>query len=295
MTHTVPVLAGVEGEDFLKLPGSVEGSYHKLVAPGMNERSNKRGPKHKTPDNVVEPKAKYDVPYVPIDETRWKHFIAILGAGATLGTSMHSAKIKRFELESDCRVDPLKLREYTAARKAGRRKYISIENIEKALINIASGMNQADACKDAGISRELLLEIVMENEELQVQYKKALELRALGMTDDVTRIADDNSEDVDMMGKGNIAAVNRSRLKVDARRWLMESWSPKMFKPQGKTDVNINVQVNHAARLEEARTRRDVGVTVLPPSAQARLEPPTEDAEFTDASEAQDDTGWLDL
>lgn len=43
--------------------------------------------------------------------------------------------------------------------------------------------------------------------------------------------------------------MNRDKLRVDTRTRLMSAWYPKPFSEK-KGDVQVNVQVNHARRLE---------------------------------------------
>ena len=61
------------------------------------------------------------------------------------------------------------------------------------------------------------------------QYARAKEEAADALADEMLDIADAKDED-----------VNRSRLKVDTRKWLASKLKPKKY--SDKTDINLNVE-----------------------------------------------------
>jgi hypothetical protein len=64
-------------------------------------------------------------------------------------------------------------------------------------------------------------------------YARACEARAFQMADDILKIADDGSNDTYVDGDGNehvnADVIQRSRLRVDTRKWLMARLLPKKF------------------------------------------------------------------
>ena len=74
-------------------------------------------------------------------------------------------------------------------------------------------------------------------EDFRQRYRAAREIQAETLLDEITRIADDSSKDTIMRpdGKGGeVAAVNRefverSRLRVQARQWLIAKMHPKKY------------------------------------------------------------------
>lgn len=67
------------------------------------------------------------------------------------------------------------------------------------------------------------------------------------MADEIIEIADDGSNDwMEREGKAapNGEMVNRSRLRVDTRKWLMSKMAPKKYGDKMSTELTANVQVD---------------------------------------------------
>jgi hypothetical protein len=65
------------------------------------------------------------------------------------------------------------------------------------------------------------------------QYARATEIRAEKLFDEIIDIADEKSNDTytDETGKEytNHEVINRSRLKIDARKWVLSKLNPKKY------------------------------------------------------------------
>lgn len=68
------------------------------------------------------------------------------------------------------------------------------------------------------------------------QYARAKEESADAMSEEILDIADDGSNDLMTIQKGNVEyevenkeVVNRSRLRVDTRKWIMSKMKPKKY------------------------------------------------------------------
>lgn len=77
---------------------------------------------------------------------------------------------------------------------------------------------------------------IREHEEFSNQYARACEERTEAMSEDLLDIADDGSNDWMEVHKGdteawvtNGEALQRSRLRVDTRKWLMSKMKPKKY------------------------------------------------------------------
>lgn len=72
------------------------------------------------------------------------------------------------------------------------------------------------------------------------RYARACEIRAEGLLDELIDIADDSSEDVRITDKGNEAEnrefINRSKVRIETRKYLIEKMHPKKYGTQ-KIDV----------------------------------------------------------
>ena len=81
-------------------------------------------------------------------------------------------------------------------------------------------------------SRRVFNKWLSEDIELSTQYAHACKSRAENIFDEIIEIADENDADVSIVGgeariDGN--TVQRSRLKIDARKWALSKMNPKKY------------------------------------------------------------------
>ena len=109
-------------------------------------------------------------------------------------------------------------------------------------------------------SKVTFFEWLKEDEELTNQYARATEVRADIIFDDILAIADENTNDTSINENGievvNNDVIQRSRLRIDARKWVLSKLNPKKF--GDKTDItsggekiqnmptSIQVEINKA-------------------------------------------------
>ena len=81
-----------------------------------------------------------------------------------------------------------------------------------------------------------------EDEIKSKHYARATEIRADIIFDDILNIADQNDNDTFINDEGkevvNNDVIQRSRLKIDARKWILSKLNPKKF--GDKTDITTN-------------------------------------------------------
>lgn len=90
------------------------------------------------------------------------------------------------------------------------------------------------------------------DEEKQKRYARACELRADAIFEDILEIADDSSQDVieTDLGDGVVASkmnaefVQRSRLRVDARKWIAAKLNPKKYGDRVELDNKHSGSLN---------------------------------------------------
>jgi len=129
----------------------------------------------------------------------------------------------------------------TQATKGGKRKAISAtksaetnEN-QKAVAHISIDSNKQGIEQEIG---RISLDGVRLGVRFHSFYAQARELGYHRMSDELIDIADDSSNDVMLKEgrNGTISAIdheniNRSRLKVDTRKWLLSKALPKLYGP----------------------------------------------------------------
>lgn len=81
-------------------------------------------------------------------------------------------------------------------------------------------------------SRYTFFEWLKDDDGKANQYARACEVRADGIFEDILEIADNSSNDTIYTDKGEIPNsewIARSRLKVDARKWMLGKMNPKKY------------------------------------------------------------------
>ncbi len=164
---------------------------------------------------------------------------------------------------------------------------------------LIEGQTIKEICKDPDLPSERTVYRWLAAEHTFWQlYARAREAQMEKWSDDVVEIADDASNDyMDRIGKdGKIErvldpeAVQRSKLKIDTRKWLMSKLAAKRYGDKLAVDVTGSVEVAALSDAElEARTRARLvalGVQVaaplllpMPGPASARPEPVEVEAE----------------
>lgn len=81
-------------------------------------------------------------------------------------------------------------------------------------------------------NRNTFFEWLHESEEKSNQYARACELRAEQIFEDILEIADETSGDKKYTATGEVIDseyVARSRIKIDARKWMLGKMNPKKY------------------------------------------------------------------
>jgi hypothetical protein len=105
-------------------------------------------------------------------------------------------------------------------------------------LRVSDGESLVSVCKSLNNKpdRATVYRWMMDNEEMCNRYTRAMELRALLFVDEILEISDETSNDTLTIQKGkqvieveNREWVNRSRLRVDSRKWIASKLFPKQF------------------------------------------------------------------
>ena len=135
-------------------------------------------------------------------------------------------------------------------RKHGKDFTYTREVFESIIARVATGESVRSICKDEGMpSRDTFFVWLYRDPSLADQYAHAKAISAYADEDELNEISDDGTNDwMERRNKDgeivgwqlNGEAVQRSRLRVETRRWLMERRMPTRFGQ--KVDVNHGVQ-----------------------------------------------------
>lgn len=131
-------------------------------------------------------------------------------------------------------------------KKIGRPEIYTQDLADRVCTRIAEGASMRTACKlDEMPAICTVFKWIREKPEFAKQYARATEERTEAMAEDLLDIADDGSNDLMTIQKGNQTyeienkeVTNRSRLRVDSRKWLMAKMKPKKY--GDKLDLTSN-------------------------------------------------------
>lgn len=108
------------------------------------------------------------------------------------------------------------------------------------------------ACAAAGVPHPTFLLWVSEDTDLADRYARAREALIERMAEDILDIADDGTNDTYMDEDGcavtNHDVIARSRLRVDARKWLLSKLAPKKYGDKVEVDHTGDVTINQITR-----------------------------------------------
>lgn len=198
-----------------------------------------------------------------IRQHKWQHLIGLVAEGMSTVNAIEQAGVRKFALEAQLRCDPKAKAQWEDAKTAALWRNWDLETIEIILAEVAMGETVKDSVQkhtyEAGPSAlTSFYQLLLRDEIVKDMYDQAREIQSEKMAiDDIITISDNADEDLTEDGKPNAAAVNRSRLRVQSRQWIAERMSFKRFGDRKRVDLEANIVVDHAARLEEARRRKE--------------------------------------
>ena len=110
---------------------------------------------------------------------------------------------------------------------------------------IAKGESLRKICLDKDTpSHTTILKWLRDIDGFASQYARAREDQAEFYLDEIIAISDDVSLDEIIDGEGNTRtnneAIQRSKLKVDTRKWAMSKLAPKKYGDSNKIDLNVS-------------------------------------------------------
>jgi len=98
---------------------------------------------------------------------------------------------------------------------------------------MCEGESIRSICADLNLAKGTFFKWVNESKENSDQYARATKIRADVLFEEIFEIADDISRDNTENSKGetieNKEWVNRSRLRIDSRKWALSKMLPKKY------------------------------------------------------------------
>lgn len=152
-----------------------------------------------------------------------------------------------------------------AAQKAkrGRPTRYARDTADQILSLLADGQSLREICRADDMPSESTVRLwaVNDTDGFSARYTSAREAQMDRFAEEIVEIADDGTNDwmTRQNGDETITVVdhehiNRSRLRVDARKWLMAKMAPKRF--GDKIGVEHSGTVSFEQQVAEAASRR---------------------------------------
>lgn len=114
------------------------------------------------------------------------------------------------------------------------------EMFNKVIDYISNGMSLRTALKQSDVFSQNIWDELIKDEEKNLQYARACELRADAIFDEIIEIADNSGNDKIINDEGaeivNHEAIQRDRLRVDARKWAASKMNPKKYGDKIQTE-----------------------------------------------------------
>ncbi|EGT5766519.1 DNA packaging protein [Cronobacter sakazakii] len=137
----------------------------------------------------------------------------------------------------------------TEEKKIGRPSDYTEELAEIICLRLAEGESLRSVCRDEGMpSKQAVLRWLARNESFRAQYVRAKEEGAEAIAEELFDIADDGSNDwmekLDKDGEAvgyqlNGEHVQRSKLRIDTRKWYLSKILPKKYGDRIQHDQSI--------------------------------------------------------
>lgn len=116
------------------------------------------------------------------------------------------------------------------------------DTFKQILLAIEEGNSLRSVLKREGMpTSTAFYEWIDSDKEKVLHYARACEKRADTIFEDILDIADDSSQDTILTEKGNEVLnsewVQRSKLRIDARKWMLGKMQPKKYGDKSGLDI----------------------------------------------------------
>lgn len=138
-------------------------------------------------------------------------------------------------------MQPMDSNESQEKHPGGRPSIYTKELADKICSQLAEGVSLRTVCLQEEMpSLQTIFRWIREKQEFSEQYARAKQESADAMADEILDISDDGTNDWEEVERNdgstfvklNSEAVQRSKLRVDTRKWLMAKMKPKKYGDQ---------------------------------------------------------------
>lgn len=139
---------------------------------------------------------------------------------------------------------------------AGRHSDYTQELADTICERISTGESLRSICKAADMPNiATVFRWLANNKSFSDQYARAREEQAEALADEIVQIADDGLNDTYVDENGNQRTdqdvIARSRLRVEARKWVASKLKPKKYGDFQRTESSVEMRVTNASDLTD--------------------------------------------
>jgi predicted CopG family antitoxin len=141
----------------------------------------------------------------------------------------------------------------------GRPSAYDPEKADGVLDRVAAGATLTAACRAAGVPKGTFLEWKRADRDgLSDRYARARDLQLEHWADEIVDIADDAGRDPRVGADGGLAVdhaqVQRCRLRIDSRKWLLSKLKPERYGEGAR--LKVDGQVSFSELVTRAAEKR---------------------------------------
>lgn len=191
-------------------------------------------------------------------EERWRKVVTATAEGANRADAAKSAGIRKSTLDAYLVTSVTASGQLHEAKLLWLRKHWPDERVDEVLEQIMRGKTLPeafDALDITGAQQSGLYRLMLNDKAVRKRYDEAREIQAETFVDEIIAIADESENDFTKNGKPDHELVNRSRLRVDTRKFVMSTMNAKRFSDKRHHIHEGELNVNHAAVLAGGRKR----------------------------------------
>ncbi len=203
-----------------------------------------------------------------VTDERWAVFLRYVANGATRGEACQAAQLSNETIKAYLITEPTAMEDLRKSQRAWYRRDWPDDRIEELLTHVAGGATMTDAAERMELmdgELDQFRQLVVHDEAISGLYDEARKLQAESWADEMVDIADDATNDTyettDRSGntiqKTDHEVVNRSKLRIGTRQWLMARMHHERFGDRIQQDISGDLNVNHADMLDLARKRKE--------------------------------------
>lgn len=135
----------------------------------------------------------------------------------------------------------------SAPKKTGRPSTYDDQIAERICAELAAGNSLRAICSSPGMpGRETVFRWLREHEAFRDQYARAKAESVHAIAEEILEIADNTAGDYDEEGRFRPENVQRARLRIDARKWILSKLAPRQY--GNRLDLNHGGQEDNPLR-----------------------------------------------